>query len=254
MPSVSIGSSVARKPAVSMIVSGTPWISISRRHGVACRAGDRRDDGHRVAGQPVEKARLADVGSADEHDGEPVAQQRALLRAGLHTRSTCAAIAAILPRTSAARSEGDVLFRKIERGLDVHPELDQRVDERADLVRKRAGQAAGRGARRRRRRGVDQIRHTLGLREVELAVEERALRELSRPREARAQFDAAREQQAQHRGPAVAVQLEHVLARVRPRCRKVEGEALVERFAGAPSEGGAGCHARDERARAACPR
>ena len=71
--------------------------------------------------------------------------------------------------------ELDVLLGKVERRLGEHPQLDQRVDQRADLARELAGQAARGGARRGRRRRVDQVGDALGLREVELAVEERAL-------------------------------------------------------------------------------
>ena len=125
---------------------------------------------------------------------------------------------------------------KVERRLGEHAQLDQRVDQRADLARERAGEAARRRARRGRRRRVDEVGDALGLREVELAVEKRALRELARPREARAELDAAREQQPQHRRAAVAVQLEHVLAGVGARRREVERDALVERLAVARRE------------------
>ena len=99
--------------------------------------------------------------------------------------------------------------------------------------------------------GIDQVGHAFGLRQVELAVEERALRELPGLREPRPELDAAREQQAQHRRSAVAVQLQHVLAGVGARRREVQREALVERLAARAAEGrrrrgraAAGCRAR----------
>ena len=54
--------------------------------------------------------------------------------------------------------------------------------------RELAGEAARGGARGRRRGRVDQVGDTLGLREIELAVEERALREFAGLREPRAQL------------------------------------------------------------------
>ena len=69
-------------------------------------------------------------------------------------------------------------------------------------------------------------------------------------REPRAQLDAAREQQAQHGRAAVPVQLEHVLAGVGMRRRKVEREPLVERLAARVAERREGGHARRERLRA----
>ena len=89
--------------------------------------------------------------------------------------------------------------------------------------------------------GVDQVGHGLGLRQVELAVEERARRELAGlGRSQRAQvfasggsrgsgFEAAHHQKLQHHGATVRVQLEHVLAGVRVRRGKVQRQALVDR-------------------------
>ena len=71
--------------------------------GVARGAGDRRDDRDLVARELVEEARLADVGRPDQHDGEPVAQQRPLPRARRARCASCARIAASLPWASAAR-------------------------------------------------------------------------------------------------------------------------------------------------------
>ena len=205
-----------------------------------------------VAGELVQEARLADVGAAHEHDRQAFAQQRALLRAREHPgnpRGDRLDAAAHIGRAQ----ELDVLLGKVERGFDEHSKLDQRLDQRANLRRKHAGQAARRGARRGRRRGVDQVRDAFGLREVELAVEERALRELAGSREARAQLRAAREKKPQHRGTAVPVQLEHVLAGIGSRRREVDREPLVDRLAGAAAKrrarGHAGCGRRAQNAR-----
>ena len=86
-------------------------------------------------------------------------------------------------------------------------------------------------ARSRRRRRFDQVGDAFRLREIELAVEERALRELPGLGEARAKLEAPREQQSQADRAAVTVQLEHRFAGVRGRRGEVQREPLVERLA-----------------------
>ena len=109
-----------------------------RGHGIAGRAGDRGDDRNGVAGQVVQEARLADVGASDQDDRDPFAQQRALLRARLHARHLGRDRGNLAAHVGGTH-ELDVLVREIERGLDIHPQLDQRVGECPDLARERAG-------------------------------------------------------------------------------------------------------------------
>jgi hypothetical protein len=89
--------------------------------------------------------------------------------------------------------------------------------------------------RRGLRAGFDQIGHGLGLREVELVVEERAARELARLGHAQADvlagLEAARQQHLHHHRSAMALQLQHFLAGVRIRCREVEREAMIDDIA-----------------------
>ena len=132
--------------------------------------------------------------------------------------------------------EIDVLVGKVECRLGERSQLDQRLDLGADRARELPRQAARRSPGRGRRRRVDQVGHTLGLREVELAVEERAQRELARLGEPRPELDAAGEQEPQHRRPPVAVQFDDVLAGVGLRRRKVECEPLVDDRPGAVAE------------------
>jgi hypothetical protein len=124
--------------------------------------------------------------------------------------------------------------------------LVTRVDDRVHLARERAGQAARRRARRGRARRVDQVGDALGLREVELAVQERAPRELARPGDARAERDAAREQRSQRRGAAVPVELDDGLAGVRRRRGERDREPLVDRRALRVAERGERGRARRE--------
>ena len=180
-------------PAVSTIVSGMPCDLDRALDGVARRARDRRDDRNLVAGEPVEQARLADVRARRP---APRRVRRAGARPGARAAAICARAAADgreLALRVGGTQEIDVLVGKIERRLGEHPQLDERVGERAHLARELAREAARRRARRRRRRGVDQIGDALRLREVELAIEKCALREFARLREPRAEVDAPRQ-------------------------------------------------------------
>jgi hypothetical protein len=80
--------------------------------------------------------------------------------------------------------EIDVFVGKIQRRLDVHPQLRQRFDYGVDAPGKLAIQGAAGGARRGIAAGGDQVGNRFGLGQVELVVEEGALGELAgtRPR------------------------------------------------------------------------
>src|SRR3970282_3027586 len=67
----------------------------------------------------------------------------------------------------------------------------------------------------------------LRLREINLVIEEGAPGELSRLCRARAQRKAALEQQLQHHGSPVTVQLQHVLPGIRVRRREIQRDALI---------------------------
>ena len=167
---------------------------------------------------------LPTFGRPDEHDGEALAQQRAGSRAREHARELARAIAASLPRDVGRAQELDVLVGKVERRLGEHAQLDQRVDERVDLARERAG----RGCAPRR---APPSRVAASIRSATLSACARSslplrnarLRELAGLGEARAELDAAREQQrAAPRGRRVRA------ARARPRrCRSAAPETAM---------------------------
>ena len=177
------------------------------RDRVARRARNRRDDRDVLAGEPVEQARLADVGTPDQHHSEPVAQQRALRRALAELRASAPRSASSRPAASAARTKPMSSSGKSSDASTSMRSSISACDDRVDRAREFAREAAHRGARRRRRRGVDEIGDALGLHEVELAVEERALREFAglreaaRPARRNAQGRAAARRA--RRGPAV---------------------------------------------------
>ena len=220
MPSVSIGSSVGRKPGgVDDRQRNAADLDL-RLHGVARRPGDRRDDRHRVARQLVEQARLADVGPADEHDGEALAQQRALLRPRQH------------PGHLRARSPRPCRARRRRAGTR-RPRRESRASPRCTSAARSARRPA-RGSRARTRRtrlraaARAAVAVAASMRSATLSACARSSLPLRNARcvnspgsrEPRAELDAAREQQPQHHRAAVPVQLEHVLAGVRARRRE----------------------------------
>src|SRR6185312_16733225 len=101
--------------------------------------------------------------------------------------------------------ELDVLVGKIQSRFGEHPKLGQALDECAYFSRKRPAQAARGSARGRRRRRVDQVGDTLGLRQVDLAVEECPLGEFAGLRKAGSELEATAQNLREHRGAAVAV-------------------------------------------------
>ena len=85
----------------------------------------------------------------------------------------------------------DLLFGKIDRRLDVGAQIDHRLGEPAHHGGELPLQRAHRRARRLARAGVDEVRDGLGLRQIELVVEEGALRELAGLRAPRAELERA---------------------------------------------------------------
>src|SRR4029078_13313426 len=95
--------------------------------------------------------------------------------------------------------------------------------------RTRPAPAARGSARGRCRRRVDQVGDTLGLRQVDLAVEECPLGEFAGLRKAGAEVEATAQNLREHRGAAVAVELEHRLAGVRGGRRTIQRPDLAPR-------------------------
>ena len=179
---------------------------------------------------------LPTLGAPDQDDGEPVAQQRALPRPRRRPARAAPRIAASLPCASAARrksmsssGKSSVASVNIRSSISASTSARTSRENAPDRLRAAARAAVAVAA---------SIRSAtpFGLREVELAVQKRALREFARLARAARRARAAREHEAQHRGAAVPVQLEHRLAGVRMRRRKMQREALVERLAVARRE------------------
>ncbi len=195
--------------------------------GIARGAGRRADDRAVVAEEEVEQARFADIRRAVD-DGAHTLPEDLAARGGGEQRLEIAA------QFSEARVQGvagfgrDVLIGKIDVGLDVREELEDALLQRRDAPAERAGELLVRGAQREIGLRGDEVHHGLGLREVELAVEERALRELAGLRQPRAGLQQEIEQAPRDQQAAMSGKLDHVLARVARRRGEMREQNLVD--------------------------
>ncbi len=126
--------------------------------------------------------------------------------------------------------EVDLLFRKIDRRLNVGSQLDERVGEAPDHRRELPLQGSHRSTSRLSRAGVDQVGDRLGLSQIELVVEKRTLCELARVGASRPELDDSRYQSLEHHLAPVTVQFQHVLAGVRVRCREEKRQTGIDRL------------------------
>ena len=142
-------------------------------------------------------------------------------------RTPCALLE--LRRKRRVGQKVDLLFRKIDRRLDVHAQLQQLPGQRVDGNGELAGQRAQRCPRRLRRTAIDQVGDGFGLRQVELVIEEGPLCELAGFGAARAEFDGGIDECSDYDRPAVPLQLEHRFASKRCGCREIERQPDVDR-------------------------
>ena len=106
---------------------------------VAGGAGDGGDDRQFGAGQRVQQRTLAHVGLAGQHHLQAFAQQCALARAGHHAGQ--ARIDGVkLALGIRTLQKVDLLFRKIERGLDQHAQPHDVLAQLINFARERARQ------------------------------------------------------------------------------------------------------------------
>ena len=104
-----------------------------------------RQSGHDrrlVAGQAIEQARLAGIGAPGDDDGHAFTQQPALARTLLAATSKLIAHCLQPLGECAIGEEIDFLLRKIDRGLDIGAQLDQRLGQRPAPAGKLALQRA----------------------------------------------------------------------------------------------------------------
>jgi hypothetical protein len=120
---------------------------------------------------------------------------------------------------------------EVDGRFHVDAQQHQLLDHRIDAAREHAIQRTTCRARGTVVARGDQVGDGLGLGQVELAVEERPFAELTRPRLARTERDAARDQLLQQHRAAVALQFHHFFAGEAVRCREPQHDAIVDDLA-----------------------
>ncbi len=119
------------------------------------------------------------MGAPRQHHRHAIAQQPPLAGAAGHRVEVLANRCESLGQGS-IRQEVDLLFRKIDGGFHIGAQLNHRARQHLDHGGELTLQRTHGGPGRLARAGVDEICDGLGLRQVQLVVQERALREFPR--------------------------------------------------------------------------
>jgi hypothetical protein len=145
----------------------------------------RRHDGQLGTRQRIEQGRLAGIGLAGNHDLDAFTQQGALARLLPRYRGQAGRNAARRPCTSAARRMSISSSGKSSVASTSMRRSDQRVTQFAWISAEKAPDSDRTGAARSRLgAGVDQVGNGLGLGQIHLVVQERALGEFAWLRQA----------------------------------------------------------------------
>ena len=165
----------SRSPAVSITCSGTPsiWIVWLTRSRVVPGIGVTMASS--APASALSSELLPTLGWPASTTRMPSRSKRALLRAVEQRVQRDGDVLQLRPGAGLLQ-EVDLLLGKVERRLDQHAQAHDALAQALHLLRERAAQRAAGRARRGFGAGVDQVGHGLGLRQVELAVEKRALR------------------------------------------------------------------------------
>ncbi len=198
-------------------------ISSTSSAGVPRGAGNFSDDGKVLSGQPVEERRFPYVRLAGQYDLEPAAKDTALTAAGERAPNIFLQLpqapVGVLPVYPV-----DFLLGKIQGRFHQRAQLDEPLLKVSDHLREFPAQRAQCAPRRSLGSGVDKVGHALGLREIELVIQEGAAGEFPGIGEARAKLQASPQDHSQHHRPPVTLQLEHVFAGIGRRCSRYTAE------------------------------
>ncbi len=235
------GACVLHADALHRIVGGRQSGSVHevQRHAanrrgflnrIACSAGDGSDDRALAAQERVEQAGLAHIGSAQNGDMQPLAQQAPAVRASQQRSDLRAGALDHLGQLGAV-GLGNLFFRKVDTRLDAHQRLQRRSLRGADARREIARELAHGEAQASLGFRLNQRHHRLGLGEVQPPIQERAQRHLARTRRPRPSRQCQRQDAPQQQRPAVGVQLHHVLTSIGMRSAHECSQHLVYRRA-----------------------
>ena len=194
---------------------------------VARGAGSCGHNGAVALDEPVEERALADVGPAHNGQRQPVVNDAAA-REGCFKRGQRRRQLADASGDLGLRRHVDVVFGKVDARFEQRDQFHQRLLHRLHAAAERAAHLAGGLPRLGQRLRIDQVAHRLGLREVELAGQKRALGKLARLGQPRAQLQCAAQQQLQHHRRAVRRNLNQILGGVRVWRGKKSDHRLVD--------------------------
>ena len=197
---------------------------------VARGAGRGGDDGALVLDQPVEQARLADVGTADDGERQAFVHDFAVGEAGeqLVERRVNVGDARQNLRVG---NDGDIVFGEVDAGFHHRDQVDELLLDRLEPLRQRAFELPGRDLRLIERLRIDQVADGLGLGEIDAAVEEGAHGELAGLGEARSASQRHLHHVPQDDGRAVTGDLDYVVGGVRVRLGEIGDDDFVDAVA-----------------------
>src|SRR5882762_2148990 len=155
------------------------------------------DDGKVLSGEPVEERRFPYVRLAGQYDLEPAAKDAALTAAG--KRAVNLFLQAFpAPARVLSIHLVDFLLAKVQRPFRQRAQFDEPLRKVSDHLREFSAQRAQCAPRRSLGSGVDKVGHSLGLREVELVIQEGAAGEFPGLREPRAKLQTSPQDHLQH--------------------------------------------------------
>jgi hypothetical protein len=131
-------------------------------------------------------------------------------------------------RNFGLRCHVDVVFRKVDAGLEQSNQLHQRLLRGRCAAAERAAHLAGGLARLRQRLCIDQVANRFSLRQIKPPGQKSALGELSRLGQARAELECAAQQKLQHHGRAVRGNLDKIFRCIRIGCGEEGNQRLVD--------------------------
>ncbi len=193
---------------------------------IARSAGRRGDDGAIAFDEAVEERAFACIGTADDGQGQTIMHDTptgvGCVKRGKRRREFADAASDF-----GLRGHVNVIFCEVDAGFEEGDEFDEGLLHglyaAAECAAHLACGLAGLG----QGLGFDEIAHSFGLREVELAGEKRALRELAGFGEARTEVESAAKQQVQNDRGAVGSNFDEIVGGVGIRRGKKRDDGFV---------------------------
>ena len=171
---------VARMPAVSIDRDRDAVPHVSDLEPVARRSGLRRDERALFADERIEQRRLADVDRTDERDRDALRSTRAAVTKSIGERRAARRERRDLARRSTSASSASMSSS----GKSMRPSISassakRSLLERGDRLAEPAAEVLLREPPRSLAAGVNHLEQRLGAQQIELAVRDRAPRELA---------------------------------------------------------------------------